>query len=131
MDDATSTTEEIAVSIPVLTNDSDPDGDSLTTTTIFNGPSNGMATIVNGDSILYTPDPNFTGNDTLHYVITDPGGLMDTAQVVITVNPGDRLEPLPEGNVYPGFVFASGDSPAGVEASLREARDCIHLRFED
>ncbi len=29
--------------------------------------------------------------------------------------------PLPEGNSYLGFVFASGDTPAAVETALREA----------
>lgn len=41
--------------------------------------------------------------------------------VVITAAPGQRLLPLPEGASYLGFVFAAGESPAAVEAALRES----------
>jgi len=37
------------------------------------------------------------------------------------------LTPLPEGDSYLGFIFARGDSPAAVEAALREAHG--QLRF--
>ena len=47
-------------------------------------------------------------------------------EVAITAHPGQDLVPLPEGASYPGFIFASGKSPAGVEAALREA----HRRLE-
>ena len=45
--------------------------------------------------------------------------------VVITAL-GQRLVPWPEGDRYPGFIFARGDTPAQVEAALREA----HRRLE-
>ena len=41
--------------------------------------------------------------------------------VQITAHPGERLVPFPEGSRYPGFIFARGDTPAGVEAALRKA----------
>jgi len=40
---------------------------------------------------------------------------------VISVRPGERVLPLPEGASYLGFIFARGQSPAAVEAALREA----------
>ena len=48
-------------------------------------------------------------------------------QVTITVHPGERLVPFPEGSRYPGFLFARGEHAAAVEASLREAHR--RLRF--
>jgi biotin carboxylase len=39
----------------------------------------------------------------------------------ITVPPGREVEPLPEGDRYLGFLFARGDTPEEVEASLRDA----------
>jgi biotin carboxylase len=48
-------------------------------------------------------------------------------RIVITAHPGERLTPFPEGSRYPGFLFARGDEPAGVEAALREAHR--RLRF--
>ena len=74
------------VTVDVQANDSDLDGDTLTTT-ILSGPSNGAAVVANGDSITYTPNPNFNGTDTLVYVISDGNGGTDTATVVITVDP--------------------------------------------
>jgi len=39
----------------------------------------------------------------------------------ITIPIGQTLVPLPEGKKYLGFIFARDETPAGVEASLREA----------
>jgi biotin carboxylase len=41
--------------------------------------------------------------------------------VVITAHLREELVPLPEGGSYLGFAFAHGDTPAQVEAALREA----------
>lgn len=41
--------------------------------------------------------------------------------VVISLPLGEKLVPLPEGGVYPGFLFARGERPEQVEAALREA----------
>ena len=46
-------------------------------------------------------------------------------EVSITVREGYELTPLPEGGTYLGFVFALGGDPAGVEESLRRARETI------
>lgn len=48
--------------------------------------------------------------------------------VKITAPLNHSLVPLPEGNSYLGFIFASGEHPAQVEAAIREAHG--HLRFE-
>ena len=52
-----------------------------------------------------------------------PGG----HEVSISVREGYALTPLPEGGAYPGFVFALGADPAGVESSLRRAQDAIRV----
>ncbi len=41
--------------------------------------------------------------------------------LVITIPPGEPLVPLPEGDRYLGFMFARAESPAAVEAALRQA----------
>ena len=48
-------------------------------------------------------------------------------EVSIAVREGYRLEPLPEGNTYLGFVFASGDDPAEVEMTLRRAHAYLEV----
>ena len=45
--------------------------------------------------------------------------------VTITATRGKPLVPLPEGSSYFGFIFASGETPAGVEETLRESHRLI------
>jgi hypothetical protein len=42
-------------------------------------------------------------------------------EVVLTIPPGQEVAPPPEGGRYLGFLFAHGETPAAVEASLRAA----------
>ena len=48
-------------------------------------------------------------------------------EVSITVREGYELTPLPEGGTYIGFVFALGEEPADVEASLRRAQETLRV----
>jgi hypothetical protein len=50
--------------------------------------------------------------------------------IEITIPIGQRVRPLPEGDRYLGFVFASGDEAADVEASLREAHEILDIVIE-
>ena len=47
--------------------------------------------------------------------------------VDIIIREGNELVPLPEGNQYPGYIFARGDSTGEVVTALREA--CSRLNF--
>lgn len=82
--DSASTQENIAVTIDVLSNDSDVDGDKLTIIALTQ-PANGNATINGDGTITYTPNPNFYGNDVFTYTITDGNNGFDTTTVDITV----------------------------------------------
>ena len=53
------------------------------------------------------------------------------AGVEITVLAGRPVRTLPEGDRYLGFVFARGEDPASVEASLRAAHACLDVVIED
>ncbi|AQS40086.1 protein of unknown function (DUF4347)/Outer membrane protein beta-barrel domain [Shewanella psychrophila] len=83
-DDTAFTQQGQTVIIDVLANDSDPDGDPLTITQ-FNAP-NGTV-VLNGDNtISYTPNANFSGLDTVSYVISDGIGSVAGANILVTVN---------------------------------------------
>ena len=87
VDDLNNTTnEDTPKVIKVKQNDTDVDGNPLTTSVVSN-PANGTLQVINGDSIRYTPNPDFYGIDTFFYKICDNGTppLCDTAMVVITV----------------------------------------------
>ncbi|MBR9920154.1 MAG: tandem-95 repeat protein [Bacteroidetes bacterium] len=64
---------------------SDPDMDILSCTLI--GPSNGSAVLQDDTCVVYTPDPNYNGQDTLWKVVCDPFNACDTVMIVYTVDP--------------------------------------------
>ncbi|MGQ0670875.1 MAG: cadherin-like domain-containing protein, partial [Actinomycetota bacterium] len=85
-DDQASTDKGQAVTIDVLANDTDPDGDQLVATNL--GPAgNGTATPNADSTITYQPEPDFTGLDSFTYDACDPTPLCDAATVTITVSP--------------------------------------------
>lgn len=49
------------------------------------------------------------------------------AAIETTIAPGREILPLPEGNRYLGFVFARGESPRDVVASLRAADATLRI----
>jgi large repetitive protein len=79
------TDEDTAVSINVLDNDSDVDGDALA----VSGASalHGSVTINADGSLTYSPAGNYNGADTITYTVTDGKGGTATATVAVTVNP--------------------------------------------
>ena len=93
IDDSAIVNQDSVVAIDVLSNDSDPDGNPLTLS-IATNPLHGKALVKNGisgtaigGSIVYTPDPKFSGKDALTYQISDGQGGTATANVNLTVNP--------------------------------------------
>ena len=48
-------------------------------------------------------------------------------EVTITINRGRELVPLPEGNRYLGFIFASAEAPEEAEEILRRAHQKLHF----
>ena len=52
-------------------------------------------------------------------------------EVTITARLNYRIVPLPEGDSYLGFIFARGETPAAVEASLRQALSCLNFHIEE
>jgi VCBS repeat-containing protein len=83
-DDEATVPEDSSVTIPVLGNDYDPDGDPLSVS-IVSGPANGRATVNPDGTITYTPNPDFCGTDSFTYKACDPAGACDTATVTIHV----------------------------------------------
>jgi uncharacterized repeat protein (TIGR01451 family) len=83
VDDSDTTPADTPVTIDVLDNDSDVDGDTLTIDSVTQG-TNGSVTN-NGNDVTYTPDPYFDGTDSFTYTISDGNGGTDTATVIVTV----------------------------------------------
>jgi len=84
MNDTATTLEDTVVTIPVLANDSDVDGDAFSAA-LVGGPDHGTLTLSANGSFIYTPAANFNGNDTFAYRASDGIGLSNVAIVSITV----------------------------------------------
>ncbi|QIZ78149.1 Ig-like domain-containing protein [Ferrimonas lipolytica] len=83
-DDSQTTLEELPVTIMVLANDSDADGDALSVT-LLSQPTLGQATVLDSGSVLYQPWPNLNGGDSFNYQINDGNGGIANAKVAITI----------------------------------------------
>ena len=97
-DDVASTNEDNPVNLNVLSNDNfGSNGPSNSSITIVTNASKGTGIVNNNstptnptdDQIVYTPQPNFFGLDSLTYRICDAVGNCDTAKVRITINSVD------------------------------------------
>ncbi|MDO9368144.1 MAG: tandem-95 repeat protein [Sphingopyxis sp.] len=96
VNDVAATPEDTPVTIAVLANDSDPDGDLLSVASA--SAANGTV-VRNADGTLtYTPNANFNGTDTITYTVSDGKGGTTTASVTVTVAPVED----PPVNSVPG-----------------------------
>ena len=102
VDDRAITPEDTPVTIPVLANDSDPDGDPLTVTQVDGQPITaggspvqitdpvtgtpiGSVTLTPEGTLVFTPAPGFNGPVDFPYTVSD-GTTTDTATVNLTVD---------------------------------------------
>jgi hypothetical protein len=120
-DDFATTLRDTAVTIAVLANDSDPDGDALTVTGVTD-PPNGSAVANPDGTVTYTPDAGFVGADSFDYTIGDGAGGTDSATVSVTVEDqqvqltkasGSGRIPAGGGEASFHFNAQAGKSPPG------------------
>ncbi|EGQ8703555.1 tandem-95 repeat protein [Vibrio parahaemolyticus] len=113
VDDTTSIQEDTAVTIDVLTNDTDVDGDKLSIESVSVPKEQGTVEVVDG-KLVFTPAENFNGDAEITYTVTD-GQLTDEAKVTVTVNPVndaptikvDAVESITEDAVNTDTVVAT------------------------
>ncbi|EPX6969538.1 tandem-95 repeat protein [Vibrio parahaemolyticus] len=113
VDDTTSIQEDTAVTIDVLTNDTDVDGDKLSIESASVPKEQGTVEVVDG-KLVFTPAENFNGDAEITYTVTD-GELTDEAKVTVTVNPVndmptikvDAVESITEDAVSTDTVLAT------------------------
>ncbi|XNO33645.1 tandem-95 repeat protein [Vibrio alginolyticus] len=82
--DTTITEEDSSVTVDVLPNDTDIDGDTLSIQSASVPETQGTVEIVDG-KLVFTPAENFHGDAEITYTVTD-GALTDQATVNVTVN---------------------------------------------
>ncbi|HHF3124472.1 TPA: tandem-95 repeat protein, partial [Vibrio diabolicus] len=112
-DDIATTQEDTAVTIDVLPNDNDVDGDKLSIESASVPKEQGTVEVVDG-KLVFTPAENFNGDAEITYIVTD-GQLTDEAKVVVSVNPVndaptvkvDAVESITEDAVSTDTVVAT------------------------
>ncbi|WP_140203272.1 tandem-95 repeat protein, partial [Vibrio parahaemolyticus] len=112
-DDIATTQEDTVVTIDVLSNDTDVDGDKLSIQSATVPEAQGKVEIVDG-KLVFTPAENFNGQAEITYTVTD-GQLTDEAKVTVTVNPVndaptikvDAVESITENAVSTDTVVAT------------------------
>jgi VCBS repeat-containing protein len=106
--DSGSTAEDSGVTVSVLSNDSDPNGDALTLSGHGSpGQAGAGLSCTTTGSCTYTPPADFSGTDSFAYVVSD-GQFTDTATVSITVTAAND-PPTASSRTVSG----SEDTPAG------------------
>ena len=151
INDSVCTIQETALLIDPLTNDFATFPSTVDINSILISPPNGVASIQNNDSILYTPNTGFTGQDSILYIACDSLNRCDTAWVFITViappsailtglsagycpgDPASLVSPIPPGGVLsgPGISgstfdpVASGPGVHPIEYTFTTVQGCI------
>ena len=130
-DDKVGTREDSPISvIDVLTNDTDKDGDSLSVTAVTQG-RNGSVAINTDNTLSYTPNANFCGNDSFTYTVCDGNGGNDKATVNVRVK---AVNDTPTANNVsvstqedrPVSIGLTGNDPDGDSLSYSVIKDPSH-----
>lgn len=119
------------VLIPVLANDSDPDGDPLSIESVTT-PTVGSA-VVQGNLIAYTAPAEFTGVATFSYTISDGRGGEASATVTVTVSEPPPPPPPPPAVTLSGrdyrIFFVGNSLTRGLPVASRPDRAMLHSLF--
>ncbi len=112
--DAGQTEVGMAITIPVLANDLDGDGDALIIMGV-GAAANGSAAVNTDGTVTYTPNAGFAGQDEFSYVISDGKGGASTAEVFIVTNPKNVLIDIkPGGNPNNINLGSNGVVPIAI-----------------
>lgn len=82
--DVAATTRNTPVTIDILANDYDPEGATITLSSL-SSPTNGTVAQVAGQQARFTPSSGFTGTGGFTYLISDPAGHTSTGRVSVSV----------------------------------------------
>jgi len=122
VDDSATTDMNVPVTIAILANDTDPDGDLLT---ITGTPTSADGTVlVNADgTITFTPNPGFLGDATISYQISDGFGGTDQAVVTVSVQEPASRDGIVRGTAGDDLIDAS--YPYDNDGDFVDAGDAI------
>ncbi|WIM95009.1 Ig-like domain-containing protein [Actinoplanes oblitus] len=97
-DDMVNTPTNTPVTVDVLQNDLDPNGDPLTVDGVTQPPPTDGTVTFTATDVTFTPDPVFAGPTTFTYTVSDPSG--DTATAVVSVDV-ENAKPTAADDLFP------------------------------
>ncbi|WP_347250360.1 retention module-containing protein, partial [Zoogloea sp.] len=118
--DLATTPEDTPVTVVVLGNDSDPDGDPLTVTGATVDPTRGSVTVNPDGTLNFTPAPDITGPVVITYTVSDGKGGTATSTVTVNVTPvndapiaAPDIATTPENTPVTVAVLGNDSDPEG------------------
>ncbi|MXY51514.1 MAG: tandem-95 repeat protein, partial [Gammaproteobacteria bacterium] len=106
--DEARTLEDTPVSVDVLANDADADGDALSVESV-SGAAHGTVRIAADGTVEYAPARDWHGRDRFGYVVSDGAGLTGSAEVSVTVVPVNDA-PAAVGTIADQVLDEGGDA---------------------
>jgi len=125
-DDEVLTPVNKRVTIDVLDNDRDPEGEPLTVTDVAL-PSDGSA-VVSGGTVIYTPDKDFVGTDRFMYRVTDG---VKTGKAYVTVTVGDASQCHSADYNPPDYEIGLSELLRVIQLYTKEFYGCGDSQTED
>lgn len=117
-----------AVTINVLANDVDPDGDQMTVDSLLVLPENGAAVINSDSTITYTPNQDFVGSDSFMYQVTDGRETNGaTVSVTVTETSMSNTPPVAEDD----FAETEMDTDVSIDVLANDFDDDVDDIFVD
>ncbi|TFL17982.1 Ig-like domain-containing protein [Jannaschia formosa] len=114
--DSVTTDEDVPVTVSVLANDSDVDGDTLRVSTV--GASAFGTPVINpNNTITFTPNANFSGSTSFFYTVIDGNGGTDVGSVFVSVNAVNDAPVGVDDSYTTTFETTLSIAPAGVLAN--------------
>ena len=114
--DVNQTEVNVSVMGHVLTNDFDPEGNSMTVNSVLvTEPQHGSVVISPDGTYVYMPDVNYTGHDVFEYQVCDNGMPMvcDTAQVDVTIFGATAVDNNPPVGIADHYLTFVGNPVSG------------------
>lgn len=131
VDDNASALQDTSITVDVLQNDSDADGDVLVLASLGQ-PSHGTLTHLGDGRVLYAPAAGYAGADSFSYSVSDGFGGSANATVSIVVTEAPSLPTPPDGLVVvanaDASVTVSWNDNSGNEIGFEIQRESLHAR---
>ena len=109
--DTAATNEDEPITVDVLANDADPDGDALRVESVSQ-PTHGAARLASGGGVVYAPEADWHGGDRFTYTAADDNGGRAEAEVVV------RVAAVNDGPVAVGAIPNQALEEGGAAAVL-------------